>query len=422
MTGVEAEAFYLGVNVVIWGYPAVKFEELMRGRTSPEILKKGNPQAAVNQLGLVRDLRGPEFKQIATPNNDTLYAQAFCDVSREPLVLSVPAVDKDRYYCMQLWDPNGDTFGYVGSRATGRGAGSYALVGPEWKGKLPDGVPAARAIQDGLRAVPLSLYGKSDQQTPPDLEFSAKRVAIDYPKDLPDGLKFYWELARSLRFTPPKPHDVVVAATLAEIGFKDGNTTFDYSSLSAAQISGLTKAVEFAKHVMDVNAQTIGESVNGWRWSPKSGVMGTDYLFRAAFAKWYTGGNAPQEAIYMDGREDNKGDPFDGSKKYTMHFAKGEQPPVAGFWSLSMYNLSDGSFVANDARRYSIGDRTPGLVTNDDGSLDLFIQHTAPDDVGQRANWLPSPSGGFYLDLRLYVPDDSLQNATWAPPTVTVVN
>ena len=102
MKGLEAEAFYLGLNAVIWGYPAVKFEELMRGRTQPDIIKLGNPQSAVNQFGLVRQLRGPEFKQIATPNNDTLYAQAFCDVSREPLIVSVPKVDEKRYYGLQL--------------------------------------------------------------------------------------------------------------------------------------------------------------------------------------------------------------------------------------------------------------------------------------------------------------------------------
>ncbi len=100
MTGKEAESYYLGLNAVIWGYPAVKFEELMRGRTQPDIVKLGNPQSAVNQFGLVRQLRGPEFKQIATPNNDTLYAQAFCDVSREPLIVSVPKVDDKRYYTL----------------------------------------------------------------------------------------------------------------------------------------------------------------------------------------------------------------------------------------------------------------------------------------------------------------------------------
>ena len=445
LDGKEAEAFFLGSNAIIWAYPAILFEDLMQGRTLPGIVEKGNPQTAVNQLGHVRNLRGPEYKQIATPNNDTLYSQAFCDISREPLVITVPAVPGDRYYGIQLWDPNGDTFNYIGSRSTGREPGSYAICGPSWKGTLPDGAKRidspyngfvfwcrtgvdgpsdlenARAVQDGLRLTPLSQFGKSSKSVAPDLEFSKQRVAIEIPADLPEGLELYYKLARTLKFTPAKPEqDAVVFASLTEIGFTDHGTTFDYESLSPAQISGLAKGAQFAIHLMDINAQTTGLMVNGWRWSPKSGVMGTDYLFRAAFAKWFTGGNAPEEAIYMDARRDDQGEVFSGTKNYTLHFEKGKTPPVAAFWSLSMYNLADGSFVENPIKRYSIGDRTPGLTENPDGSLTLYLQHTAPTDPNAKANWLPSPKEGFYLDLRLYVPDESLAKGTWAPPAVTL--
>ena len=445
MTGQEAEAFYLGLNAVIWGYPAVKFEELMRGRTPADAeAKTGNPRSQVNQFGLVRHLRGPEFKQIATPNNDTLYAQAFCDVSREPLVLSVPKVDDKRYYTFQLWDPNGDTFAYVGTRTTGREAGHYALVGPNWKGTLPanvkridiaynsfviwgrvgvdgpDDLKNAQAIQDQLRLTPLSQFGKSEAQVPPDMAFSSERVALANPQNVTGDLLFYVELANAIKHTPPKAQDVVIADSLSQIGFRNSNTEFDIKSVSEAQKKGLAKAVQFGLHLMDVNAQSAGVSVNGWRWSPKSGIMGNDYLFRAAFAKWYTGGNAPDEAIYMDGRNDDKGQPFDGAKKYVIRFEKGQQPPAKAFWSVSMYNIADGSFVANPIKRYTVGDRTPELVTNDDGSLEIFIQSEAPTDPKHKANWLPSPKGGFYLNLRLYVPDDSLQKGTWKPPVVKV--
>ncbi len=148
---------------------------------------------------------------------------------------------------------------------------------------------------------------------------------------------------------------------------------------------------------MDVNAQSAGQEVNGWRWSPKSGIMGNDYLFRAAFAKWYTGGNAPEEAIYMDGRNDDKGQPFTDSKRYVIRFEKGKQPPAKAFWSISMYNSSDGSFVSNPIKRYTVGDRTPGLVTNPDGSLEIFIQNAEPQDPKEKANWLPAPSGSLLL-------------------------
>lgn len=444
LSGPEATAFYLGTNAIIWGYPAILFEQLMRGRTSPDIVAKGNPQSAVNQFGLVRELRGPEYKQIATPNNDTIYAQAFADVSVEPLVLTVPAVEATRYYSFQLWDPNGDTFGYVGSRTTGRGAGNFAFVGPGWQGTLPDGVaridspynglvvwgrigvdgpddlPNALAIQDALRLTPLGQFGSTDAQVPPDLTFSDARVAFD-GTGVPDDLILYAELANSLRHTPPKPQDVVVAATLPEIGFTADGTVFDPSTLTDAQRSGLAKGAQFALHLMDVSSQTAGVGVNGWRWSPKSGIMGNDYLFRAAFAKWYTGGNAPSEAIYIDGRIDNHGQPLDGTKRYRIRFEPGQEPPVDAFWSVSMYHIADGSFVENPINRYSIGDRTKGLVRAADGSLTLHIQHDAPAEPEALANWLPAPADGFNLNMRLYGPDGRLAAGTWAPPPVMIV-
>jgi hypothetical protein len=229
-------------------------------------------------------------------------------------------------------------------------------------------------------------------------------------------------LAHALKYTPPKAQDAVIAESLSQIGFKNGDTVFDAKSLSDEQKSGLSKAVQFGQHIMDVYAQTAGLAVNGWRWSPRSGIMGNDYLFRAAFAKWFTGGNAPDEAIYMDARNDDTGKPFDGARNYRIHFDKGQLPPAKAFWSISMYHLDDGSFVENPIKRYTLGDRTLGIVTNDDGSLDVFLQHNAPAKAGQKANWLPSPEGGFYLNLRLYVPDGSLQNGTWKPPVVQAVD
>lgn len=446
LSDAEYESFYIGANAIIWGYPAVLFEDLMRGRTHPDIVKKGNPQTQVNQLGSVREQRGPEYKQIATPNNDTLYIQAFSDVSKEPLVLSVPKVDEERYYCIQFWDPNGDTKHYVGSRETGREAGNYVIVGPGWEGKLPkdlnridleyngivlwgrvgvrgaDDIKNAHAIQDGIFVTPLSQFDGVPKLVPVDMEFSKQRVAYNPPADLPKELELYYKLAQSLKHTPAKKQDAVVFKSLEQIGFTDKGLTFDYKSLSPAQQKGLAMGSQYAQHLIDIIAQTAGLTINGWRWSPKSGVMGDDYLFRAAFAKWFTGGHAPVEAVYMDGRNDDKGEALDGSKhSYAMHFNAGELPPVSAFWSLSMYHVSDGSFVENPIKRYSIGGRTEGLTKNDDGSLDLYLQAKEPVDPTQKANWLPCPGGGFYLNMRFYVPDEKLQKGEWIPPSVEQV-
>ena len=443
MKGKEAEAFYLGLNAVIWGYPAVKFEELMEGRTKPEILKLGNPQSAVNQFGLVRQLRGPEFKQIATPNNDTVYAQAFCDVSREPLVISVPKVDDKRYYTLQLWDPNGDTFGYIGTRTTGREAGHYALVGPGWKGTLPAGVKRIDSPYNNF-----AIWGRVGVDGPSDLN-NALAIQDQLQADAVEQVRRFRQ-AGSGRFGLFRPTRGRTGQSgecdrRPEVLCRSGERAQIYAAKATGRRGGgkpVADRVQGQQHCLrrqfperrpkkradqsgPVRPAHHGRLCADRRlvrerlaMEPQVRDHGQRLSVQGGFAKWFTGGNAPDEAIYMDARNDDKGKPFDGAKKYRIHFDKGQLPPAKAFWSVSMYNIDDGSFVENPIKRYTLGDRTPGIVTNDDGSFDIFIQHDAPTGPTERANWLPSPQGGFYLNLRLYVPDGSLQKGTWKPPVV----
>jgi hypothetical protein len=430
LAGPKAEAFF----------PAVLFEDLMLGRTDPDAEAKiGNPQSLVNQLSRMRHLRGPEYKQIATPNNDTLFIQGFCDVRREPLILSVPKVEANRYYVMHLWDAFGDTFDYVGSRKTGRESGHYALAGPDWDGVLPQGVQlvrcpinafviwgrvgvdgpddlaAAHAVQDGIHLGPLSRFGLANFDEP-DTAWSAERTVPAKTEGLDDALKFFAKLARTNRWVPPKPiQDAVYVDALSSIGFSDNGTQFHPDRLSETQLSGLRLGWQFAQHVMDAKANSAGELVNGWRWSPRSGIMGLDYLWRAGYAKWYTGGVAPEEAVYMLCRADQEGQPLNGQQAYEVHFPPGALPPVNAFWSISMYQGEDGLFTPNPIQRYSIGDRTPGVKPAADGSLTLRIQHAEP---GSQEHWLPAPAATFYLVLRMYCPDQAISTGAWQPPPV----
>ena len=333
----------------------------------------------------MRKLRGPEFKQIATPNNDTYYAQAFVDISKEPLIFHIPEIEPDRYFVFQLWDPYGDTFKYLGSRTIGHNGGDYALVGPDYKGELPENLNIVNCqyntfviwgrigtlpnendeqkvheIEDNLSLMFLGDYKAGNGKLAANQNFTDKRTELSIPEDLPKGIEWYYKISKALEHTPAKDLDVVLKESMSSIGYNKEGTTFDYKSLNEAQISGLKKAALYALNLMDVTASTIGINTNGWRWSPKSGIMGNDYLFRAAWAKWYTGGNSAEEAIYMDGRTDDKGNAFDTSKKYTVHFDKDSLPRVKAFWSISMYHLSDGSFVENEINRYSIGNKTKG--------------------------------------------------------------
>ena len=146
--------------------------------------------------------------------------------------------------------------------------------------------------------------------------------------------------------------------------------------------------------------------------------FGTDWLLRAGVVLDQRNVTVPEEALYPLGRVDSDGAALDGANAYRIHFAPGQLPPVGAFWSITIYDDA-GRLVANPIDRYAIGDRTPGLITNRDGSQDIFIQHTQPPSGP--SNWLPAPAGRFYLMLRLYIPAPQVLDGTWRPPAIEPV-
>lgn len=163
----------------------------------------------------------------------------------------------------------------------------------------------------------------------------------------------------------------------------------------------LPPGVEEGEQTIVAATQSQVGSVNGWRVNTRVGRYGEDELLRAVVAKVGWGANVSEEALYAVSRQDADGEPYTGARRYVLHFPGGGLPPVDAFWSLTLYG-PDMFFTANPIDRYAIGDRTPGLATNPDGSLDLYIQHESPGD--RQDNWLPAPEGEFVLMLRLYLP------------------
>lgn len=432
----EETAFHYGVSAYIWGYSLVVTERLQRFRATQT--SSGVPRAALNQFGHVRDLRDADYKAIPTPNNDTLYSQAFLDLRKEPIVVRAPDVD-GRYYVLPFLSAYQDVFASVGTRETGTGAGDYAIVGPDWRGDLPGNVTRidaptntviiwgrtvvygkedldkARAVQDALALIPLSQFGDARRTPEPDWEASRTRVARtawNAKGGVPKSLSFFDELGKAMMLTPPRPADRAAVEQFSNIGLTPEHG-FDLESLDEATIMGLSRAVTAAELMIDGAANTRGVLANGWFFNTEAGVFGNDYLFRAAVAKWYMGANVPEEAMYYVGKTNSKGEPHGGKNRYRLHFE--DPPPAKAFWSLSIYNSSDGSFVDNELNRYSIGDRTEGLRKNTDGSLDVYIQSTKPEK-DTAANWLPAPQEQFYLVLRLYMPDERVVSGEWLPP------
>jgi DNA sulfur modification protein DndE len=161
-----------------------------------------------------------------------------------------------------------------------------------------------------------------------------------------------------------------------------------------------------------------GKLVNGWTFSLKTGLYGSDYLQRAFITAIGLGANRPQDAVYPTTAVDGDGTPLSGANHYVMHFPKGQTPPVNGFWSLTMYN-PEYFFVDNPLSRYTLSPRNE-LKYNPDGSLDLYIQHDPPD-ADKETNWLPAPADRFVLMLRCYWPKESLLKGEWEPPAVQMI-
>ncbi|HTQ25084.1 MAG TPA: DUF1254 domain-containing protein [Candidatus Binataceae bacterium] len=386
---------------------------------------------------------------IVTPNSDTPYSLAWMDLRAEPIVISVPAVEKSRYYCVQFTDGNTFNYGYIGSRATGNDAGDYMVVGPEWKGETPQGIkkvfqsttdfsiavfrtqlfnsadlPNVEKVQSGYKVQPLSAY--LHQSAPP------AAPAIDFPRINDQLVKknFFEYLDFALRFAPSGPEEKDIRARLARIGIGPGKT-FNFKDLSLKHKLEIGLGMKDGEKKVAEKLKTFGKNVNGWHVGSPFGDRAFyhgDWLLRAAGAKGGIYGNDAVEAMYPLTKWLPNGEPLDGSKhNYTLTFAAGQLPPVNAFWSVTIYDGKTQLLIKNPINRYLINSpMLPNLKKNADGSLTLYIQKNSPG-ADKESNWLPAPDGPIYLVMRLYWPKESPPSilppgdGTWKPPAVRVL-
>jgi len=372
----------------------------------------------------------PDNHDVVTPNNDTPYSWAWLDLRAEPWVISVPAVPDGRYYVQQWVDLFTHNFAYVGSRATGNGAGTFMIVGPHWKGKTPAGIKkvfrsetdivmtltrtamngpedadAVKLVQSGMKLQPLSSF---EHKAPP-----AQRAPIDFPPY--DAAKarshdFIGYLNFLLQFTqPPHPSEVALMKRFATIGIGPGKP-FDAASLPTETLTAIDLGVQDAQEALAQKAKVTLSS---------NGLFGTradlknDYLTRAIAAEKGLYGNSLVEAWYG-------GYVGDGTKLQSIHFAKDQLPPARFFWSITLYTLPDRFLYANDLKRYSIGDRTKGLKRDADGGLTLYVGHESPGK-DKESNWLPAPEGKYSAVARIYGPSKAAMDGTWKLPSLAPV-
>jgi hypothetical protein len=410
----------------------------------------GQFKAPFNEIQNEHKVSTPEDTAVITPNSDTPYSIMWLDLRAEPMVISVPAIDKDRYYAVQMIDGNTYNFGYIGTRATGTDASDYLVVGPGWKGETPPGIkkvfqsttpfPLAlirtqlfnpgdmsnvEKIQAGYEARPLSAFLK--QPAPP------AAPKIDFVPATTAGIKdnFFEYLDAALQFVPETSRDKAIRAKLARIGIGPGKT-FAFKDLPLEHKAEILVGMKQGDAKVDKWLAGGNKNINGWNVGSFFGdeaFYNGDWVMRAGAAKGGLLGNDAVEAMYPYTRTDANGEPLDGSKhNYTITFAPGQLPPVNAFWSVTMYDGKSQLLIKNPINRYLINSpMLSGMKKDADGSLTLYIQKGSPG-ADKEANWLPAPEDKIYLVMRLYWPKPTPPSilppgeGTWQPPGVKQVS
>ena len=435
-----ARARAIAKEAYTYGYPLVDGYRIQHAY----FVNTKNPEYKCpwNQLFNTARVYTPDDKAVQTPNSDTPYSFIGLDLRAEPFVLTVPPIEKERYFSIQLVDLYTFNFDYVGSRATGNGGGNFLIAGPGWKGVKPKGVtkvirseteltlaiyrtqlfnPAdienVKKIQAGYKAQPLSAFlGQSAPKAPPAIEFATPLA----PEAQKTSLEFFNILSFVLKFCPTHRTEKSLMERFGRIGVGAGRT-LDASKLSpevkAAIEQGMADAwadlAKLQKEKIDTGKVTSGD-LFGTR-----AYLKNNYLYRMAGAVLGIYGNSKQEAMYPFYAVGSDGQKLDGAKRYTVRFAPGQLPPANSFWSMTMYELPSSLLVANPLNRYLLNKpMLPQLKKDADGGYTFYIQNGSPG-ADKEANWLPAPKGQFTVILRLYWPKPEALEGKWKQPPMT---
>jgi hypothetical protein len=445
----EQEAHAIAVEAYLYVYPLVTMDLTRRQMTNIPAGKEpgfGPP----NTFNNVPTYPTAADKVVVRPNFDTLYSSAWLDLTREPVVVSVPDTN-GRYYLLPILDMWTDVFASPGWRTTGTEPQHFLVAPAGWRPDLrerlveefrlpkdtqrlnsptthawiigriktdgPHDYDAVHEIQSGLKITPLSEWGRPprpvevntdaglDMKTPPKVQV-----------DTMPGDKYFAHAAKLLETNRPHLTDQPILARMKKIGIEPGKS-FDIASVSPAVRAAVEAAPSSAQKLMEWKLPTIARVANHWSMNTDTmGVYGNYYLKRAIVAQQGLGANLPQDAIYPLNLGDQNGRPLDGANKYTLHFDRAGLPPVEAFWSVTLYD-PQGYQVANPLDRFAVSGWMP-FKYGPDGSLTLYIQSENPGK-DREPNWLPAPKGPFNLTMRLYAPKSEVLTGKWNPPPVT---
>ncbi|GLR86223.1 DUF1254 domain-containing protein [Bradyrhizobium iriomotense] len=432
------EAQAIAAEAYVYFYPLVTMDLTRKQliNSDPKTAGMGGPP---NTFDNIQAYPTADMKAVVRPNFDTLYSSAWLDLTREPMVVSVPDTG-GRYYLLPMLDMWSDVFASPGLRTTGTKAADFLVVPPGWNGNVPAGFAridaptpyvwiigrtktdgpadyaAVHEVQKGYKITPLSGWGKPsvavtqtvdpsvDVKTPPKTQV-----------DTMAGDKFFAYAAELLKANPPHITDEPIVARMKRIGLEQGKS-FDITKVDATVRKAVEDAPAQAQKLMAWKVPTLARVANNWSMNTDTmGVYGNYYLKRAIVAQVGLGANLPEDAIYPGSIADQNGKPLDGANKYIIRFTKDTMPPVEAFWSITLYD-NDGFQVANPLNRFAVSSWMP-FKRDADGSLTLHFQNENPG-VDREANWLPTPKGPFNLTMRLYAPKSEALTGVWNPPAI----
>jgi hypothetical protein len=433
------EAQAIAAEAYFYFYPLVTMDLTRKQliNSDPKTAGIGGPP---NTFDNIQAYPTADMKAVVRPNFDTLYSSAWLDLTREPMVVSVPDTN-GRYYLLPMLDMWTDVFASPGWRTTGTKAANFLLVPPGWNGDVPAGLTrinaptphvwiigrtktdgpadyaAVHEVQKGYKITSLSGWGKPPVAVKQTIDPSVDiKTPPKVQADTMTGDKFFAYAAELLKVNPPHITDGPIIERLKRIGFEQGKS-FDIGTVDATARKAIEEAPAQAQKLMAWKVPTMARVANNWSMNTDTmGVYGNYYLKRAIVAQLGLGANLPEDAIYPVSIGDESAKPLDGANsKYMLRFAKDTSPPVDAFWSITLYD-NDGFQVANPINRFAVSSWMP-FKRDADGTLTLYFQNENPGS-DREANWLPAPKGPFTLTMRLYAPKSAALTGVWNPPAI----
>ncbi|MCA0403564.1 MAG: DUF1254 domain-containing protein [Proteobacteria bacterium] len=430
----------------IWGWPMANLfnrRATITQAPQPSLMNGVLPAAPQGQIAMLTDYIKPEQTFVACPNQDVVYGLGLFSLNKQPVVIQVPDFG-DRFWVYAIYDARTDQFGKLGKQY-GTKPGFYLLVGPNWKGEIPQGITEIIRSPTELGLIIPRVFMEETKEdraaiqkminqivSYPLANFDGKMKMVDYSKIPTINTTSSNTNRGETKWVIPEKFFDQFKDILDNVSPLQGESSFYsqfYQLLNAAKKDPAIKqalieaAQETEKEVIDSFIQWKHNGVpagNSWNRSINNSNWGVDYFDRTGTAKSNIFENRQEETQYFYTDVDLNGSPLHGNNLYAITFLKGQTPPVKGFWSMTLYNQYH-FFSPNNLNRYSLGTKNKNLKFNRDGSLTLYAGNASPG-ADKESNWLPAPEGTFSLYIRAYWGDKGILDGSWQPPKIEKIN